>query len=499
MIYKPYGNAAYKYGNTTRLYGDGSATDTATHWSIEVDWANTGSYDGSSEGAYAIGFESAAGRKQFLEVGENRNFIGYKFNDVGTCRITLDNTSRRFDPYNVSSPLYGNILPGRFIRVRVTYAGVTYNIFHGNIAKITPNDDGEKSTVVLYCEDAKRWLMNDDVNIPVLTNVFDITTAWNYALSIVPSRLGAMYYPASFPGERPPERPGTEIPYIWTYGTISGLSGIESIMRIRGSQYWFGEDGKFYANIAYYDTTIQTVEAITITEANTLKQMSIPTPWEEVINVVTDYYYPRVAVTDFIMWEGLEKPLIPASGSYTFFPTATYNGALVPSLIGSATITITANTLEDGTGTNLPLFVGVISGADATSCILTVTNFEAVSGYVTSIKLTGTIYYAERATETTENAASIAIYGRHRVVNNSEMNHNGDYSLNINSLIGAIEVQMQARPDTQFDYRLMYQATVTIAKYNISAERRLIAYKSHKWLDTSGQNVLTTFRLEEIR
>ena len=269
-------------------------------------------------------------------------------------------------------------------------------------------------------------------------------------------------------------------------------------MRIQGGVYWFGEDGKFYAKSDYGPQQPST-EAITITEANTLKQMSIPTPWEEVINVVTDYYYPRVAVTDFIMWEGLEKPLIAPGGSYTFFPTATYNGETVPSLIGSATITITANTLADGTGTNLTLFAGVISGADAVSCILTVTNGEAVQGYVTSIKLTGTIYYAERATETTENAASIAIYGRHRVVNNSVMNHDGEYMPTINSAIGAIEVQMQARPDVQFDYRLMHAATVTIAKYNISAEERRIAYKSHKWLDTSGQNVLTTLRLEEIR
>ena len=489
-IYKPYGNAAYKYGNTSRLYGDGSATDDAVHWAIEVDWFNTGSYDGSSEAAYAIGLETTAGRKQFLEVGDNRTFRGYKFPDVGTCRVTLDNTTRRFDPYNTSGDLYGNILPGRFIRVRVTYHGVTYNVFHGNIAKITPYDTGEKNTVVLDCEDGKRWLMNGDVNIPVSTNVFQTTTARAYASSVLPSRLGVM--------AAPPERPGSEIPYIWTDGTVSGTAAIESIMRITYGLYWFGEDGKFYAKTGYASQQ-PTTEAQTITEANTLKQIALPLPWEDIINATTDYYYPREPLTDVVMWEGLEKPLIASGGSYTFFPVSTYNNETVPSAIGSATITITANTLADGTGTNLALFGGTISGADATSCILTVTNFEAVSGYITSVKLTGTIYYAERKTETTEDAASIAIYGRHRVINDSPMNPDGVYGLTTNSDLRYVEVQMQARPDLQFDFRLIHTAYVDLPKYNISNLLRMIGYKSNKWLDNSGQNVLTTLRLESER
>ena len=489
-IYKPYGNASYKYGNTNRLYGNGSASDDTTHWIIEVDWANAGSYDGSTESEYAIGFESSAGRKQFLEVGDNKNFIGFKFPDVGTCRITLDNTSRRFDPYNTSGDLYGNILPGRFIRVRVMYAGVVYDIFHGNIARITPRDTGEQNTVVLDCEDGKRWLMNGERNLVVLNNLFQTTVARDVANDILPARLGVMPIP--------PERPGSEIPYMWTNGTVSGTTAIESIMRITYGLYWFGEDGKFYAKTGYPPQQ-PTIEAQTITEANTLKQMALPMPWEDVINATTDYYYPRLPVTDFVMWEGLEKPLIAASGSYTFFPTATYNNETVPSLIGSATITITANTLADGTGTNLTLFAGVISGADATSCILTVTNNEAVPGYVTSVKLTGTIYYADRATETTEDAASIAIYGKHRVVNNNPMNHDGLYGLTVNSDFSYIEVQMQARPDVQFDYRLIHTAYVNLPKYNLIDVLRMIGYKSHKWLDNSGQNVLTTLRLENQR
>ena len=490
-IYKPYGNAAYKYGNTSRLYGDGSATDDAVHWAIEIDWFNTGAYDGSSEAAYAIGLETAAGRKQFLEVGDNRTFTGYKFPDVGTCRVTLDNSSRRFDPYNASGDLYGNILPGRFIRVRVTYHGVTYNVFHGNIARITPYDTGNRNTVVLDCEDGKRWLMNGDYNTNgVIVDSYKVTEAWNAARSIVPERLGYMFDPGG-----PPERPGSEVPYIWTDGTVSGTVAVESFLRITYGLYWFGEDGKFYAQGFW---TIPT-EAQTITEANTLKQIALPLPWEDIINATTDYYYPREPVTDFVMWEGLEKPLIAAGGSYTFFPVATYNNETVPSAIGSATITITANTLADGTGTNLTLFAGAISGADATSCILTVTNNEAVPGYVTSIKLTGTIYYSERKTETTEDAASIAIYGKHRVVNDNPMNHDGLYGLSTTSDLRYIEVQMQARPDLQFDFRLIHTAYVDLPKYDISNLLRMIGYKSHKWLDTSGQNVLTTLRLENQR
>ncbi|MGE9191028.1 hypothetical protein, partial [Escherichia coli] len=83
----------------------------------------------------------------------------------------------------------------------------------------------------------------------------------------------------------------------------------------------------------------------------------------------------------------------------------------------------------DGSGTDLSAsFSGVISAADAIGCILTVTNNHgSLSGYITAITLTGTVYQSEKKVEDTEDAASIAIYGRRRIILNNRMNPDAIY------------------------------------------------------------------------
>ena len=195
MSYQVFGNPAFPYGTTSRLYGSGASSDTVTYWTIEVDWDNAGTYSGQSEALYCIGFESNRGRTTKFEVGSNGDFIGYKMPDVGTCRITLDNSTRRFDPYYTSGALYGKLLPGRFIRVRVTYQGVTYPIFHGNISKITPYDNVEQPTVVLDCEDGKRWLMNTETESAGVNSGNALTKIDQLMTAIYPTRLGGVVIP----------------------------------------------------------------------------------------------------------------------------------------------------------------------------------------------------------------------------------------------------------------------------------------------------------------
>src|SRR5689334_13570193 len=117
-----WGDSRYKYGNTNRRYGIGSE-DTNLRWIIEVDWDGDGIYDGSNEGYYAVGMKVTRGRRSYIKVGGDGKAEGFEPVRLGTCVITLDNTSRRYDPFNTSSVLYPNVLPGRFIRVRVNYNG----------------------------------------------------------------------------------------------------------------------------------------------------------------------------------------------------------------------------------------------------------------------------------------------------------------------------------------------------------------------------------------
>lgn len=492
MSYQVFGNPAFPYGTTSRLYGSGASSDTVTYWTIEVDWDNAGTYSGQSEALYCIGFESNRGRTTKFEVGSNGDFIGYKMPDVGTCRITLDNSTRRFDPYYTSGPLYGKLLPGRFIRVRVTYQGVTEPIFHGNISKITPYDNVERPTVVLDCEDGKRWLMNTETNTDGDGTGAPCAYAGTLMASVYPVRFGDINVLGTATS-------ADELPHIWSEGTQSSITVLNDIIGSRSDLWWIAADGELYLmsmrNFASFPAAVPT-----ITESNTLKQFAVPVPWDEIINVRREYYYPLQTIANYVMWTGVEVPLVAAGASTTYFPQSTYNNESVLSIISAATISITANTAADGSGTDLSgSFSGVISGADAVSCILTVTNNHgSLSGYITAITLTGTVYPSEKKIEDTEDAASIAIYGRRRIVLNNRMNPDATYHY-IGSSVDSpnIQVMLQARPSEQFAFDLFYEVDTTITKYNITNDPRLVGFISHKWLDSSGQNVLTTLRLEE--
>lgn len=500
MSYQVYGNPAFKYGNPNRLYGSGASTDPVTYWTIEVDWDNAGTYSGQSEALYCIGFESARGRTTKFEVGSNGDFIGYKMPDVGTCRITLDNSTRRFDPYYSSGDLYGKLLPGRFIRVRVTYQGVTYPIFHGNISKITPYDNIERPTVVLDCEDGKRWLMNAETNTD---GVLAGTTPGYDDWSTIADTLMTAVYPTRFGGVVSYPYTGSPQPaqYSYSLGTQSAITVLNDLAGSRSNLWWIAADGVLWIMTMQSFSNFPSATP-TITESNTLKQFAVPVPWDEIVNVNKSYYYVYRIVTGHVMWTGTEAPLVAAGASTTYFPTATYNNMTVPAGFSSATISITANTAADGSGTDLSAdFSGVKSAIDAMGCILTVTNNHgSLSGYITAITLTGSVYASERKLLETRDESSIAIYGERRVILDNRMNSDGNYSY-LGSRVDSpnIQVMLQARPDEQFAFDLFYKVDTTISKYNITNDPRLVGHISHKWLDQSGQNVLTTLRLEELK
>lgn len=51
--------------------------------------------------------------------------------DAGRATIRLRNEDRRFDPLYAAGPYFGNLVPMKQIRVRATYAAVTYDVWRG--------------------------------------------------------------------------------------------------------------------------------------------------------------------------------------------------------------------------------------------------------------------------------------------------------------------------------------------------------------------------------
>lgn len=86
---------------------------------------------------------------------------------AGRASLVLSNADRRFDPEHATGPYYGNLLPRRRLRIRATYAAVTYDVFHGYVdgwpqSYDPPND----STVTVTATDAFKMLANTRVPSP---------------------------------------------------------------------------------------------------------------------------------------------------------------------------------------------------------------------------------------------------------------------------------------------------------------------------------------------
>lgn len=111
-----YGTFAYSaetYGKTTT----GIANNIL--YALHVDWDGDGSYDGDyNEAARVLAWSVDRGRDSVF----NPSGDGFTPYNIGRLILTLDNHDGRYDGWNASSPLYGNLMPGKKAQFRV---GVT--------------------------------------------------------------------------------------------------------------------------------------------------------------------------------------------------------------------------------------------------------------------------------------------------------------------------------------------------------------------------------------
>lgn len=93
-------------------------------------------------------------------IRRGRNRILDKF-EAGTATLTLRDDNGDFNISNVSSPLYGKLVPLRKIQLFADYNGVRYPLFYGFITSYTTQFQvgvDEYSKVILQCVDGFRLL-----------------------------------------------------------------------------------------------------------------------------------------------------------------------------------------------------------------------------------------------------------------------------------------------------------------------------------------------------
>lgn len=85
--------------------------------------------------------------------------------EAGSCKVTLSNRDRRFDPSHAAGPNFGNLIPHKQIRLTATWLAVDYPMFYGWVTG-WPQDfgaNGKDATVTVEAMDAIGWLANNNL------------------------------------------------------------------------------------------------------------------------------------------------------------------------------------------------------------------------------------------------------------------------------------------------------------------------------------------------
>mgnify|MGYP007071570422 CR=1 FL=1 len=302
-----------RYG--TFIYGDGTlygeeANINLLH-AVEVDWTGNGT-TGENEALHrCVAMHITRGRRDYLvKSGE-----GFAHHQVGRASITLMNTDGRYDPYNTSSPLYPNVEPGKniYIWLQNGSTGSQYDRFTGIIEDIVPIEDNTK--VIIKAIDGWRYLLDNNISIPVKTNyrtdqaIQDILDAigwpWGSDLDV-----------------------GDDTLDYWWESDRSAAAAINDLVDSEFGSINIEADG----TLRFRKRTSTESPVYTITQAEMLKDISTPQPWDTVRNIIEINVHPRVLQSNVELYSLSDNPLIKAGQSLEVWGDLTHEGRAVACL-----------------------------------------------------------------------------------------------------------------------------------------------------------------------
>jgi len=101
-------------------------------YELMVDWDGYGTYGGSADvSARTFNVYWRRGRDYASQLAARSR--------AGIMEAQIDNRSGDYSPFNAASPLYGNTLPGRLVRLRGTADGTVFDLWRGHLERLSPS------------------------------------------------------------------------------------------------------------------------------------------------------------------------------------------------------------------------------------------------------------------------------------------------------------------------------------------------------------------------
>lgn len=467
----PYGSATY-----------GALAPERLAWGLDIDWDGDNQWSGNNDAWKLSALSIERGRKYYIRADGQ----GFETQETGKLEGILENDDGRYDPWNADSPLYPNVQPGRFFRLRVrTPAGNLYPVMAGMFSNIQPDSSGGKQAR-LSGEDGMRFL-RQSVSVAVQTNY--------RTDQAIDDMLDAISWPATWGRDLDI---GVDVKPYWWVDKRSAYMEIYDLVNSELGQFHLAADGKA---IFMNRNAAESISA-SLTGVDVLEGVEVAQPWEVVRNTVRVWVYPRVLVSAVEIWRYQEIPSIAAGASLEIWADFKYNNNSVPALIvttPAATTDYTGNSQSDGLGTDLTANLSVAITKFSKSAKLIITNNGGTTAYLTLMKLRGNVIDSPNATYQEKTVG---------VIRNQTFELNlpwiqetslavgfVDYLLLYMSGRSFVRVKMIGVPETQFSVDLNALVDLDIPDLGIYGTFR-VAWLKHTWSDRIGHLVVTEWLLE---
>lgn len=396
MSHARYGDGSL-YGTSGLVYGT-ATVDRDLTWGILVDWDNNGVFDGSNEHDYIMSLRYRGGREFVF----NSSGSGFNHPDIGSLEIEFLNNSGRFDPYNQSSELYGQLYQNQKIQVIIQVEETLnqYYCFTGYIKDIRPRY-GAKDTVTLYADGAGIKLKDTNIKSTSVYTAVQFDNQISAALTLAEWDGGTNI--------------NTTLSDTMTYHWFSGNSADTEINDLADAAF-----GIFFVDEAGTATYISrlngddSTQEVTEDDIDYYYGIQTPAPREVIKNIVTVYSRARLLNSSVEIWRMVDTPLVATGTGNPIWASFSYNGQSGPATsitTPAATTDYTANSQADGGGTNRTANFSFSKTDFATAAKLIPTNSGA-DAYITLLKLRGNIITADEYTfaQSTDDD-SVATYG----------------------------------------------------------------------------------------
>lgn len=462
---------------TTARYGDGSlygtpgltygeaTVDRALTWGVIVDWDEDGSFTGENE---------AQGRLQNVSLRMGREFVisssgdGFLHPDEGTLQLDMLDTARRYDPYNLSSPLAGYLYKNQKIKVvlRSESTGTQYSVFTGYISDIRP-DYGVVQKATIYVEGAASKLKKN-IKSTIYTDA-QYDTQISNALTL-----------AGWTDSTDIDTTvSDQMAYHW-FSDRQAITEIHDIVDAGFALFWVAENGA-----ATYRSRINpdvSTQSITEADIDYNYRIRIPAPRDVLKNKAKVYAKTRTPVSNAEVWRMTDTPLIASGTGDPIWASFTYNGRPVPATSVTSPVATTDYTAGDTTtGTSRTADITFSTTAFSTTAKLIPTN--AGSGaYISLLKIRANIIVTDEHTYAEfEDSDSITAYGEREIIINTnwlqDLNSANEYA---QILVGRFK-NPRAFPrfkfhrsyiDKQFATPLMNLITINFSSFGVTGEFR---------------------------